>query len=53
METGFWAMGGYGGYVWSSYGITLAVLAANALAVLWRGRAVRRRLARMAPWETE
>lgn len=27
----FLAMGGYGAYVWSAVGLTLAVLAANAL----------------------
>ena len=31
----FWAMGGYGVYVWPSYGITLLVLALNILPV-WR-----------------
>jgi heme exporter protein D len=34
----FLAMGGHGGYVWSAYGITLAVLAINAWAAVRRHR---------------
>jgi len=40
----FLAMGGYGAYVWSAYGITALVLVANALAA-WRGE--RRALAEL------
>jgi len=32
----FWAMGGYGGYVWGAYGVTLVLLAAEV--VLLRAR---------------
>lgn len=32
--TEFFAMGGYAGYVWSCYGLTLAILAGN----LWFAR---------------
>ena len=34
----FIAMGGHGGYVWSAYGITLAVLAINGWAAVRRHR---------------
>ena len=34
----FWAMGGYGLYVWGSYGMTLLVLFAEAWAVRQRRR---------------
>jgi len=38
----FWAMGGYGGYVWGSFGVMAAGLAAESAAlVLRRRRAVR------------
>ena len=40
----FWAMGGYGLYVWTSYLLAGAILIINVLLPLWRGRAVRRRL---------
>jgi len=39
-ETDFWAMGGYGFYVWGSYGATLVVIAVE----IWMLR-VRRRAA--------
>lgn len=34
----FIAMGGYGGYVWGSYAVTLLVLAADALMAARRRR---------------
>jgi heme exporter protein D len=37
----FWAMGGYAAFVWGSYGVTVAALAAE----IWLARR-RRRLAR-------
>lgn len=40
----FWRMGGYGAYVWSAYGITLAVLVLNVWAAK---RAHRRSLRRL------
>lgn len=40
----FLAMGGYGFYVWVSYGATAVVLALNVLAARHRHRAVRRML---------
>ncbi len=41
----FFAMGGYGAYVWSAYGISAVVLAGN---VLMSRRAERALLARLA-----
>jgi len=42
----FLSMGGYGGYVWPSYGIAIGVLAALALATWRRGSRLRRKLQR-------
>lgn len=42
----FWDMGGYGAYVWSSYGIALVVLLFNAVEPYWRLRRTERRIAR-------
>lgn len=44
----FFAMGGYGFYVWGSYAVTFLVLAAEAGALILRGRTLRRRAGRMA-----
>ena len=41
----FWAMGGYGFFVWGSYGVTLAVLAAE----MWALRLRRRRALAQVP----
>ena len=35
----FFAMGGYGFYVWGAYGITALIVVAEVLAVRARGRA--------------
>jgi heme exporter protein D len=35
----FWAMGGYGLYVWASYGVTLAVIATEVWSLVARRRA--------------
>ncbi len=40
----FLAMGGYAGYVWTAYGITLSVLAFN----IWAARRLRRSALRHA-----
>lgn len=40
----FLAMGGYAGYVWSSFGIAALVLAANVVQPYWRLAATRRRI---------
>ena len=37
----FWSMGGYGVYVWGSYGITLVLVAAELLRLRARTRAAR------------
>ena len=37
----FWAMGGYGLYVWGSYGVTLVVLLAEAVLARQRLQAAR------------
>jgi heme exporter protein D len=39
--TEFWSMGGYGFYVWGSYGVTFALLAAEVLLVRSRRRGAR------------
>lgn len=36
--TEFWAMGGYGFYVWGSYGVTAAAIAAEIWALARRTR---------------
>lgn len=37
----FWAMGGYGFFVWSSYGVTAAVIAAELFALSRRMKKAR------------
>ncbi len=44
----FFQMGGYAFYVWSAYGVTAIVLAANVIIPLARARELRARLARQA-----
>lgn len=44
----FFAMGGYGSYVWASYGIAVVVLLVTALAPLRQHRKLIARLARRA-----
>jgi heme exporter protein D len=39
-------MGGYGFYVWGSYGVTLALLVAEAVSLVLRERTTRSRLQR-------
>ncbi len=41
----FFAMGGYGAYVWSAYAVFTIVLLADALTPLWQRRRVLRGLA--------
>jgi heme exporter protein D len=47
----FWAMGGYGLYVWGSYGAAALVLVYNLLAARHREKAVRRQLQNLARYE--
>ena len=42
----FLHMGGYGLYVWGAYGVTLAVLAIEALSLAWKERSTIARLQR-------
>jgi heme exporter protein D len=44
MNGGFWHMGGYALYVWSAYGVTAVVLAAELLQLVARRRAALERL---------
>lgn len=41
----FWNMGGYGAYVWSSYGLAAVVVAYNVIEPYLRLRRVERRIA--------
>jgi heme exporter protein D len=45
-------MGGYGLYVWSSYGLALIVLALNLLMPIWRRRKIIADFARRIRRET-
>ena len=40
----FFAMGGYGGYVWTAYAVFFVVLALDAVAPWWERRRVLREL---------
>jgi heme exporter protein D len=44
----FWAMGGYGLYVWGSYAVTLFVMLAELVSLRLRRRSVLRTLRRLA-----
>lgn len=41
----FFAMGGYGGYVWVSYGLTLLIVVFNLVVPIRRERRLRREIA--------
>ena len=47
----FWAMGGYGFYVWGSYGVTAAAILIEVMLLRRAARDTRRRLKRMQQWE--
>ena len=49
----FLAMGGYGLYVWGSFGVTALFMIAEPLLLRGRSRQIRRRLARVARLEQE
>ncbi len=49
----FFAMGGYGLYVWGSFGVALVLMAAEPLLVIHRRRSVWRRLARIVRLQSE
>ena len=44
----FAAMGGYGPYVWGSFGMVFLLMALEVAALDWRWRAVRERIAQRA-----
>jgi heme exporter protein D len=44
----FFSMGGYAFYVWGSYAVTFALLAAETWLLVRRGRTLRRRAGRKA-----
>lgn len=44
----FWAMGGYGLYVWGSYLVTAVFMAAEVVLVLRRGSTIKRAIARIS-----
>jgi heme exporter protein D len=43
----FFSMGGYGAFVWSSFGITLALIVGEIIAVRQQHRTILQRLGRM------
>jgi heme exporter protein D len=43
----FLAQGGYGGYIWSAYGMTFALLAAEVVSLRRRNRTILTRLGRL------
>lgn len=49
----FFHMGGYGLYVWGSFGVTALLMIAEPLLLRGRARQVRRRIARIARLEQE
>ena len=42
----WFAMGGYGGYVWASYGLTLVIIVYNLIAPIRRERRLLQEIAR-------
>ena len=49
----FWAMGGYGLYVWGSYSVTAACILIEVMSLKRAARDTRRRLKRMQQWEEQ
>lgn len=47
----FWAMGGYGLYVWGSYGVTAVCILIEVISLKRAASDTRRRLRRMQQWE--
>ncbi len=43
----FWAMGGYGAYVWGSYGVALLLMVVEVLRLRQRRRTILQRLGRI------
>lgn len=51
--TEFFSMGGYGGFVWSSFGITLVLIVGEIIVVKQQHRTILRRLSRMMRMNAE
>lgn len=49
----FFSMGGYGAFVWSSFGITLALIVGEIIAVRQQHRTILQRLSRMMRMNAE
>jgi len=49
----FWRMGGYGFYVWGSYGVTVACVLIEVILLKRAASETRRRLKRMQQWEEQ
>jgi len=49
----FWDMGGYGFYVWGSYGVTEACILIEVMLLKRASGDTRRRLKRMQQWEEQ
>ena len=49
----FWSMGGYGFYVWGSYGATVACILIEVMLLKRAAGDTRRRLKRMQQWEEQ
>ena len=49
----FWAMGGYGFYVWGSYGVTVLLIVIEIIILKRGGADTLRRLKRMQQWESQ
>ncbi|MEW6676781.1 MAG: heme exporter protein CcmD [Pseudomonadota bacterium] len=49
----FWDMGGYGFYVWGSYGVTALVVLIEVILLKRAAGDTRRRLKRMQQWEEQ
>jgi heme exporter protein D len=49
----FFHMGGYGLYVWGSFGVTALLMIAEPLLLRGRSRQIRRRITRIARLEQE
>ena len=51
--TEFFSMGGYGAFVWSSFGIALALIVGEIIAVRQQHRTILQRLSRMMRMKAE
>lgn len=49
----FWSMGGYGLYVWGSYGVTVLCILIEVMLLKRAASDTRRRLRRMQQWEEQ